>query len=533
MAGSTPLTITSEPPTSAKSLRTLDASSTPAASAAACAGPDGHGVPAVQRVDHVAAGDLLANGLLVGREQRAAENGDERDQGQPDHQRRSGRCRPARIAKRVLAGQPSRRRRPGGPRGCPAPPPAAGRAAGPASPCRRTGRRRRSRSTRPAPPAPARSRASRRRGPPSPPRRWRRRPRSCGARAGRTALLRPRGRPRSPGPRVARIAGNQAREQRDPGAEHERDDDRPEREHGLGVGHVHADARRRARRCPWRDRRRARFPTSEAKTPETRPSRTTERSTCRREAPSVPSVASSRVRCATVIERVLKITNAPTKSEIAGEAEQEPAQDVMNSSTPAASSSACSAPVRTCAVGGAICSSLETRRSAETPSFAATKIEPYARLPCRAWAVGTSKTAIAALPSESTSPNVAMPTSRIGRSPGRPRRRATRSPSLEARSLDAVPASRTTSPPLRPAPADELERVEPRLVRVDAEPERRLRRNRLRPPCRRSSRVRVAGEVDDRARGRLDLGQRPDLAPACSPARSPCRSATSRRPSGR
>ena len=36
--------------------------------------------------------------------------------------------------------------------------------------------------------------------------------------------------------------------------------------------------------------------------------------TCLREAPSVRSVANSRVRWATVIERVLKITNAPTNS---------------------------------------------------------------------------------------------------------------------------------------------------------------------------------------------------------------------------
>ena len=37
----------------------------------------------------------------------------------------------------------------------------------------------------------------------------------------------------------------------------------------------------------------------------------TERSTWRRDAPSVRSVANSRVRCATVIDRVLKITNEP------------------------------------------------------------------------------------------------------------------------------------------------------------------------------------------------------------------------------
>ena len=38
------------------------------------------------------------------------------------------------------------------------------------------------------------------------------------------------------------------------------------------------------------------------------------RSTCRRLAPSVRSSANSRVRCATVIENVLKIMNAPTNS---------------------------------------------------------------------------------------------------------------------------------------------------------------------------------------------------------------------------
>ena len=43
-------------------------------------------------------------------------------------------------------------------------------------------------------------------------------------------------------------------------------------------------------------------------------SRITEPSICRRDAPIVRSVANSRVRCATVIENVLKMTNAPTKS---------------------------------------------------------------------------------------------------------------------------------------------------------------------------------------------------------------------------
>ena len=52
----------------------------------------------------------------------------------------------------------------------------------------------------------------------------------------------------------------------------------------------------------------------EASSPITKPSMTTERMTCLREPPSVRSVANSRVRWATVIESVLKMTNAPTNS---------------------------------------------------------------------------------------------------------------------------------------------------------------------------------------------------------------------------
>ena len=53
---------------------------------------------------------------------------------------------------------------------------------------------------------------------------------------------------------------------------------------------------------------------TEASRPTIRPSSTTERMTCLREAPSVRSVANSRERWATVIESVLRITNAPTNS---------------------------------------------------------------------------------------------------------------------------------------------------------------------------------------------------------------------------
>ena len=53
---------------------------------------------------------------------------------------------------------------------------------------------------------------------------------------------------------------------------------------------------------------------SEARNPMMSDSRITEPRICRRDAPIVRSVANSRVRCATVIEKVLKMTNAPTKS---------------------------------------------------------------------------------------------------------------------------------------------------------------------------------------------------------------------------
>ena len=58
-------------------------------------------------------------------------------------------------------------------------------------------------------------------------------------------------------------------------------------------------------------------PMSEARSPITSDSRITEARIWRRDAPIVRSVANSRVRCATVIEKVLKMTNAPTKSAIA------------------------------------------------------------------------------------------------------------------------------------------------------------------------------------------------------------------------
>ena len=51
-----------------------------------------------------------------------------------------------------------------------------------------------------------------------------------------------------------------------------------------------------------------------------KPSINTERSTCLREAPSDRSVANSRILWATVIEMVLKVTKAPTRTAIPAKA---------------------------------------------------------------------------------------------------------------------------------------------------------------------------------------------------------------------
>ena len=67
---------------------------------------------------------------------------------------------------------------------------------------------------------------------------------------------------------------------------------------------------------PFASARPRKSPTTDASRPTTSDSARTDTSTCRRDAPIVRSIASSRVRCAIVIESVFTITNAPTKSAI-------------------------------------------------------------------------------------------------------------------------------------------------------------------------------------------------------------------------
>ena len=130
-------------------------------------------------------------------------------------------------------------------------------------------------------------------------------------------------------------------------------------------------------------------------------STTTETSTWRRDAPSVRSVANSRVRWAIVIESELAITNAPTKSAIAAEREQELPQErdervrvlrVLRRLRVAASAPACP--------GGRIVLDLgDELLRARRPSFAATRIwSSLPSLPKSCCAVGRSKPASVAPP---------------------------------------------------------------------------------------------------------------------------------------
>ena len=91
-------------------------------------------------------------------------------------------------------------------------------------------------------------------------------------------------------------------------------------------------------------------PVTEASVPITSASMKIERRTWPRVAPSVRSVANSRVRCAIVIESEFAITKLPTKSAMPPNASRNPRRNEMNESVSLASSAACWAPVRTCGV---------------------------------------------------------------------------------------------------------------------------------------------------------------------------------------
>ena len=116
--------------------------------------------------------------------------------------------------------------------------------------------------------------------------------------------------------------------------------------------------------------------------------------TCLREAPSVRSVANSRVRWATVIDSVLKITNAPTSSAMPPKPSRNIADHAIELSSSAASSLACLALSLTCSVAGSSGLTAARAAPAEVPCFAA--IEMPSKRPSRCssvWAVLMSQAA--------------------------------------------------------------------------------------------------------------------------------------------
>ena len=132
------------------------------------------------------------------------------------------------------------------------------------------------------------------------------------------------------GTRVARIAGRRLASSVTRMPTSERDDDRPRLEQEPLFGSVKPTASKSLKR-PFasarpRDQADDRRERADRRAPRSRPTR----STCRREAPSVRSVANSRVRCAIVIESEFAITKLPTKSAMPPNASRKPRRKLMN-----------------------------------------------------------------------------------------------------------------------------------------------------------------------------------------------------------
>ena len=132
----------------------------------------------------------------------------------------------------------------------------------------------------------------------------------------------------------------------------------------------------------------------------------------RRLAPSVRSIANSRVRWATVIENVLKIRNEATKSDTPAKTSSAVCRKPTNSPTSSFWDSVFSVPVSTWMVLGSSDSRVAASRSGEVPSSAATTIwSNLPSLPVIRCASGRVKTAAVAPPKVSALPSVAVPTS--------------------------------------------------------------------------------------------------------------------------
>ena len=127
--------------------------------------------------------------------------------------------------------------------------------------------------------------------------------------------------------------------------------------------------------------------------------------TCLREPPSVRSVANSRVRWATVIDSVLKITNAPTSSETPPKPSRKYFRIDMLPLSSSASSAACLALSLTCSSRAPAAATARTSSAEDVPFLAEIEIESKPPSRCSSvCAVFRSQAAMLAKPSESTSP---------------------------------------------------------------------------------------------------------------------------------
>ena len=185
-------------------------------------------------------------------------------------------------------------------------------------------------------------------------------------------------------------------------------------------------------------------PTADASTPSASASASTDPSTWRRSAPAIRRRPSSRVRCATVIESVLKIVNAPTSTATPPNTSSAMRMIEMNCSSPSSVNRSCSAAVVTVARGSARARSARSA-AGSTPSEPATRI-PSTRSPRpnSVAAASRSKTANVAVPIDSTVPKSAVPTTR--KSCGSPRVVTVTVLPTGRSSSAAIPVSMTTSP---------------------------------------------------------------------------------------
>lgn len=123
------------------------------------------------------------------------------------------------------------------------------------------------------------------------------------------------------------------------------------------------------------------------------------------------SSANSRIRWATVIEKVLKMMNAPTKRAIPAKASSAVVRKPSASWMSETSWSACCCPVRTLTVVGETAAIRVRSWAGVTPSCAATTIEfSCPGCPASFWASGRVTSTSVKPPTELTPPNLPRPT---------------------------------------------------------------------------------------------------------------------------